>query len=159
VEHCVESSKTGFPLNSPWSGSGVSSRVRAQCSCCASLCHCADPDCAGHTKTVSPEEETALVMPYWVLGWDVFCWLGHRRFARHWSVPQIPRNFRTGDAIERYVGRHQLMLAARQDPRGLAGTGGPQGLVLTTACSRRRGMRRCTSCVIASGAVNATLAS
>ena len=32
------------------------------------LCHCADPACPGHTKTISPEEETALVMPYWVLG-------------------------------------------------------------------------------------------
>jgi hypothetical protein len=52
------------------------------------LCHCPDPTCPGHSKTISPEEETALVMPYWVLGWDVFCWLGHRRFARHWSVPQ-----------------------------------------------------------------------
>jgi hypothetical protein len=28
-------------------------------------------------------------MPRWCLGWDVLCWLGHRRFARHWSVPQL----------------------------------------------------------------------
>jgi hypothetical protein len=28
-------------------------------------------------------------MPRWLMGWDVFCWLGHRRFARHWSVPQL----------------------------------------------------------------------
>jgi hypothetical protein len=104
------------------------------------LCHCADPGCAGHTKTVSPEEETALVMPYWVLGWDVFCWLGHRRFARHWSVPQIRAELQdqfairlSVDAIERYVGRYQLMLAARQqDPRGVASAyRRSQGLVLT----------------------------
>jgi hypothetical protein len=28
-------------------------------------------------------------MPYWAVGWDLFVWIGHRRFARHWSVPQI----------------------------------------------------------------------
>lgn len=104
------------------------------------LCHCADPACAGHTQTVSPEEETALVMPYWVLGWDVFCWLGHRRFARHWSVPQIRAELQdrfaialSVDAIERYVGRYQLMVAARQqDPRAVAGAyRRSQGLVLT----------------------------
>jgi hypothetical protein len=63
-------------------------------------------------------------MPYWVLGWDVFSWLGHRRFARHWSVPQIRDELvdrfaipLSVDAIERYVERYQRMLAARQqDP-------------------------------------------
>jgi hypothetical protein len=88
------------------------------------LCHCSNPDCPGHQTTVSPETETALVMPYWVLAWDVFSWLGHRRFARHWSVPQIRDELRdrfaiplSVDAIERYVGRYQRMLAARQqDP-------------------------------------------
>jgi len=104
------------------------------------LCHCPDPTCAGHTKTVSPEEETALVMPYWVLGWDVFCWLGHRRFARHWSVPQIREELNdrfaialSVDAIERYVGRYQRMLAARQqDPHALASAyRRAKGLILT----------------------------
>jgi hypothetical protein len=33
------------------------------------LCHCSNPACSEHQSTVSPEEETALVMPYWVLGW------------------------------------------------------------------------------------------
>jgi hypothetical protein len=92
------------------------------------LCHCSNPHCPGHQTTVSPEEETALVMPYWVLGWDVFCWLGHRRFARHWSVPQIRDDLQdrftiplSVDAIERYIGRYQRMLAARQqDPLAVA---------------------------------------
>jgi hypothetical protein len=51
----------------------------------------------------------------------VFCWLGHRRFARHWSVPQIRDDLRdrfaiplSVDAIERYVSRYQRMVAARQ---------------------------------------------
>ena len=34
-------------------------------------------------------------MPRWLIGWDVFCWLGHRRFARHWSVPQLRAEFWT----------------------------------------------------------------
>ena len=79
-------------------------------------------------------------MPYWVLGWDVFCWLGHRRFARHWSVPQIRAELSdrfaiplSVDAIERYVSRYQLMLAARQqDPIEVARAyRRAKGLILT----------------------------
>ena len=92
------------------------------------LCHCPDPTCPGHAVTVSPEAETALAMPHWVRAWDVFCWLGHRRFARHWSVPQIRDELAdrfhialSVDAIERYVGRYQRIVAARQrDPAQLA---------------------------------------
>ena len=39
--------------------------------------------------------------------WDLFCRIGHRRFARHWSVPQIRAKLLdsrqiglSGDAIE-----------------------------------------------------------
>jgi hypothetical protein len=104
------------------------------------LCHCSNPDCPEHHATVSPEAETALVMPYWVLGWDVFTWLGHRRFARHWSVPQIRDDLvdrfaipLSVDAIERYVGRYQRMLAARQhDPAEVARAyRRAKGLILT----------------------------
>jgi len=63
-------------------------------------------------------------MPRWLIGWDVFCWLGHRRFARHWSVPQLRAELLDGykitlseDAIEDYLQRYQCMVAARQqDP-------------------------------------------
>jgi hypothetical protein len=63
-------------------------------------------------------------MPRWTIGWDVFCWLGHRRMARHWSVPQIRAELidsyqirLSEDAIENYLQRYQCMLAARQqDP-------------------------------------------
>ena len=63
-------------------------------------------------------------MPRWLIGWDVFCWLGHRRFARHWSVPQLCAELLDSyeivlseDAIEDYLQRYQCMLAARQqDP-------------------------------------------
>ena len=53
------------------------------------LAHCSDRQCAVHAKTRSPYAETTLTLPWWLIGWDVFCWMGHRRFARHWSVPQI----------------------------------------------------------------------
>ena len=32
-------------------------------------------------KTFSPEEEAEYAMPRWGIGWDVFCWMGQRRFA------------------------------------------------------------------------------
>jgi hypothetical protein len=70
---------------------------------------------------VSPEGEAIVAMPRWLIGWDVFCWLGHRRFARHWSVPQLRAELLDSyamvlseDAIEDYLQRYQCMVAARQ---------------------------------------------
>src|SRR5947209_7354935 len=92
------------------------------------LVHCPDRVCPAHPRTLSPEAETALAMPWWVLGWDGVCWLGHRRFARHWAVGQLRTELAetyqirlSDDAIERYIHRYQRMLAARQhDPHQLA---------------------------------------
>jgi hypothetical protein len=92
------------------------------------LVHCPDIDCSGGHQTYSPESETALAMPWWVLGWDVFSWVGHRRFARHWSVPQLRSELAdtygitlSADALEKYVRRYQCMVAARQqDPAQMA---------------------------------------
>ncbi len=53
------------------------------------LVRCPDPSCESRGRTFSPEAELSISMPRWCLGWDVFCWLGQRRFARHWSVPQL----------------------------------------------------------------------
>jgi hypothetical protein len=85
------------------------------------LDHCPDPACPGHTKTKSPETEITLAPPQMAIGWDVFCWIGHRRFARHMAVPSIRSELLddygiklSADAIEQYVRRYQLMLAARQ---------------------------------------------
>src|SRR4029077_4405827 len=88
------------------------------------LAHCSDRHCAAHTKTRSPYAETTLTLPWWLIGWDVFCWMGHRRFARHWSVPQIRGELAdtyqiplSADAVEDALRRYQTMLAARQqDP-------------------------------------------
>src|SRR5262249_24084767 len=54
------------------------------------LNHCPDPACPGHTKTRSPELELSLALPQMAIGWDVLCWIGHRRFARHMAVVVLP---------------------------------------------------------------------
>src|SRR5262245_50046040 len=53
------------------------------------LAHCPDRGCPAHTHTLSPLAESRITLPWWLIGWDVFCWMGHRRFARHWSVTQL----------------------------------------------------------------------
>ena len=88
------------------------------------LAHCPDRACRNHGHMISPEGEALLTMPRWMIGWDVFCWLGHRRFVRHWSVPQLRLELLDSydivlseDAIEDYLQCYQCMLAARQqDP-------------------------------------------
>jgi hypothetical protein len=85
------------------------------------LAHCPDPQCPGAHRTLSPLAEAQLTLPHWTIGWDVFCWLGHRRFARHWSIPQLRLELRdtyqivlSEDALADYVQRYQVMVAARQ---------------------------------------------
>lgn len=92
------------------------------------LAHCSDRQCAARAKTRSPYAETTLTQPWWLIGWEVFCWMGHRRFARHWSVPQIRGELAdtyqiplSADAIEDALQRYQTILAARQqDPQVVA---------------------------------------
>jgi hypothetical protein len=92
------------------------------------LAHCSDPDCPARGQTLSPAAELTFTLPRWLIGWDVFCWMGQRRFARHWSVSQLQAELRDTyriplrpDAILGYLGRYQAMLAARQqDPQQLA---------------------------------------
>jgi hypothetical protein len=91
------------------------------------LNHCPDPQCPGHAKTKSPEIEATIAPPHWAIGWDVFCWIGHRRCSRHWAIPQIRAELLdahriplSDDAIGQYIRRYQVMLAARQqDPEAL----------------------------------------
>jgi hypothetical protein len=91
------------------------------------LVRCPDRLCPNHRRTFRPESEMTITMPWWMIGWDVFCWLGHRRFARHWSVPQLRGELADSyriplspDAIESYLQRYQQMVAARQqDPEAL----------------------------------------
>ena len=53
------------------------------------LVRCPDPSCESRGRTFSPEAALSISMPRWCVGWDVWCWLEHRRFARHGSVPQL----------------------------------------------------------------------
>jgi hypothetical protein len=85
------------------------------------LNHCPDPACPGHAKTKSPELEITIALPKWAVGWDVFCWIGHRRYSRHRPIPQIQSDLwddygikLSADSIARYIGYYQVMLAARQ---------------------------------------------
>jgi hypothetical protein len=104
------------------------------------LNHCPDPHCPGHAKTKSPELEATIAPPQWAIGWDVFCWIGHRRFARHWAVPQIQAELRdaygiqlSDTAITEFTHRYQAMVAARQqDPEHLRRLyQGAAGIILT----------------------------
>jgi len=90
------------------------------------LAHCPAADCRAHTQTLRPLAEMHLTLPRWVIGWDIFCWLGHRRFARHWSVPQLRAELRDSyaialseDAIADYLRRYQTMVAARHQDAAL----------------------------------------
>jgi hypothetical protein len=91
------------------------------------LDHCPDPHCPGHSKTKSPETEVTLALPKWAIAWDVFCWIGHRRCSRHMAIPLIRSELLddygiklSENAIDQYIRRYQVMLAARQqDPESL----------------------------------------
>jgi hypothetical protein len=85
------------------------------------LNHCPDRACPGHAKTKSPELEITLALPQMAIGWDVFCWIGHRRCSRHMAIPLIRSELLddygiklSEDAIDQYIRRYQVMLAARQ---------------------------------------------
>ncbi len=91
------------------------------------LNHCPDRNCPGHATTKSPEQEASIALPNWAIGWDVFCWIGHRRYSRHMAIPHIQSELLddyairlSDDAIAKYIRRYQVMLAARQqDPQAL----------------------------------------
>jgi hypothetical protein len=85
------------------------------------LAHCPDPTCPAHHSTLSPLAETHFTLPWWSIAWDVFRWLGFRRFARHWSIPQLQAELRdsyriplSDDALSGYLRRYRCMVAARQ---------------------------------------------
>src|SRR5512147_2778757 len=85
------------------------------------LDRCPDLTCPGHFKTKSPELEITIALPKMAIGWDVLCWIGHRRCSRHWAISQIRSELQDAygitlseDSIARYIQRYQVMLAARQ---------------------------------------------
>ena len=90
------------------------------------LAHCPDPCCPAHCQTLSPLAEAQITLPYWLIGWDVFSWLGFRRFRRHWSIPQLQAELKdsyairlSDDAIAGYLQRYRCMVAARHQDQAL----------------------------------------
>jgi hypothetical protein len=82
---------------------------------------CRDAHCAGYGKRQTTPEEVQLAPPCWTVDWELFAWMGHRRFARHWSVPQIRNELMdahgveiSDDAIEDYTAKYETMVAARE---------------------------------------------
>ena len=94
---------------------------------CCKLVQCPDPCCRSGRKTFSPKSEQFIAPPKLALDWELFAWIGHRRFARHWSVPTICAELTdrfeivfSPDAIAQYIHRYECMVAARhQDPAQL----------------------------------------
>ena len=89
------------------------------------LAHCPDHACLGHAEVIAPVAEMNLAPPHWMIDWKLFLWMGHRRFARSWSVPQIRSEMKDGfgiavspDLIEDYLRRYQAMVAARESDVG-----------------------------------------
>ena len=81
---------------------------------------CPDKACAGHAEKVKSTAEMSLAPPCWSISWDLFAWMGHRRFARHWSVPQIRAELKdrfrievSADLVEDYTAKYEVMVAAR----------------------------------------------
>jgi len=121
------------------------------------IAHCIDKGCLGHQEVIASAAEMSLAPPFWTIGWDVFAWMGHRRFARNWSVPQIRAELADSygitvspDLIEDYVKRYQAIVAARESaPEFLADAyRNVKDLVLTIdGLQPEKGPRRCTSSV------------
>lgn len=92
------------------------------------IAHCMNTGCPGHQEVVESAAEMSLAPPFWTIGWDVFAWMGHRRFARSWSVPQIRAELSDSygiavspDLVEDYLKRYQAIVAARESaPESLA---------------------------------------
>ena len=82
---------------------------------------CPDKGCAGHAEKREPSAAMGFAPPYWSVSWDLFAWMGHRRFARHWSVPQIRAELKdrfgiavSADLVEDYTAKYEVMVAARE---------------------------------------------
>jgi hypothetical protein len=46
---------------------------------CCRVAHCSNRACPSRPHTLSPAGELSLTLPGWLIGWDVFCFIGHRR--------------------------------------------------------------------------------
>jgi hypothetical protein len=105
--------------------------------------HGPDPHGSGHATTRGPELEISIAPPYWAIGWDVFCSIGHRRCSRHMAIPLIQSELRddyaitlSDDAIEKYIRRYQVLLAAWQQDAELLRREYPAGAEIILGIDR-----------------------
>lgn len=82
--------------------------------------HCSSKICSSRSTLINPESELTITMPRWRIDWDLFTWIGFRRFKRHWSVPQIHEELLdtyqvniSENTINDYLKKYQIMVAAR----------------------------------------------
>lgn len=82
---------------------------------------CIEPSCPLFGQRLGGEVELSFAPPHWTVSWDLFAWMGHRRFGRHWSVPQIRHELKdrfgvdaSADWIEDYLARYQAIVAGRE---------------------------------------------
>lgn len=83
--------------------------------------HCPVRLCDGYKNKQESNLAADIAPPHWTVSWDLFAWMGHRRYARHWSTPQIRAELRdsfgiemSADVVEDYTAKYEVMLAARQ---------------------------------------------
>ena len=81
--------------------------------------HCSNKKCSSRSTLVNPESELMITMPRWRIDWNLFTWMGFRRFKRHWSVPQIHEElldsyqvYISENTITDYLRKYQVMVAA-----------------------------------------------
>lgn len=82
---------------------------------------CRDQGCPGHAEKRKSSAEMSMAPPRWSVSWVLFAWMGQRRFARHWSVPQICAELKdshgvvvSADLVEDYTAKYEVMVAARE---------------------------------------------
>ena len=63
------------------------------------LAHCRNAACPTRGHTISPSSELTIAPPRLLVGWGVFAWIGHRRIAKDWRVPQIREELRDAHRI------------------------------------------------------------
>jgi len=59
-------------------------------------------------------------MPHWTIDWELFLWMGYRRYKRDWSIPQIHHELLDSYQISisenrfvRYLKKYEIMVASR----------------------------------------------
>ena len=115
-----------------------------------------------HAKTKSLELEITIAPLKLAIGWEVLCWIGHRRCSRHWSITQIQAEFMdacaiklSADAIVDHIQRSQVMLGGGEGltpirplmpgNSGIVGARGPGGSNWCGGSSRWSRARACGS--------------